>query len=55
LPAGKEGLAYLKAGEPAQPDPARLNDYIEHAGQRGGHWPTSAEIGSAMLRRDLDR
>jgi len=50
MPAGKEGLVYLRDGEPVLPDPTRLDSYIEHAGRRGGHWPSSSEIGSAMLR-----
>ena len=51
MPAGKEGLLFLKEGKVAQPEPANLSDYIEHAGRRRGHWPTSSEIGSAMLDR----
>jgi len=51
-PAGKEGLAFLKDGEPVQPDLERLHDYAERAGQRRGHWPSSPEIGAAMLDRD---
>jgi hypothetical protein len=51
MPAGKEGLLFLKNGQVAQPDPARLGDYVEHAGRRHGHWPSSSEIGSAMLDR----
>jgi len=50
MPAGKEGLVYLRDGEPILPDPAHLDRYVEHAGRRGGHWPSSAEIASAMLR-----
>jgi hypothetical protein len=50
MPVGKEGLVYLKAGEPVLPDPAQLTSYLEHDGRRGGHWPSSSEIGSAMLR-----
>jgi hypothetical protein len=49
MPAGKEGLLFLKDGKPVQPDPERLELYIEHAGQLSGHWPSSSEIGSAML------
>jgi hypothetical protein len=51
MPAGKEGLLFLKDGQVAQPDPTKLGDYIEHAGRRRGHWPSSSEIGSAMLDR----
>ncbi len=50
MPAGKEGLLFLKNGQPRQPDPTDLLGYIEHEGRRGGHWPSSPEIGSAMLR-----
>ena len=52
MPAGKEGLLFLADGEPVQPAPAKLADYFEHAGRRGGYWPSSAEIGGAMLDRD---
>jgi hypothetical protein len=51
MPAGKEGLLFLKDGQAIQPDPAKLSDYTEHAGSRRGHWPSSPEIGSAMLDR----
>ena len=51
MPAGKEGLLFLQEGRVVQPDPARLGDYAEHAGGRHGHWPSSSEIGSAMLDR----
>lgn len=52
MPAGKEGLLFLKGGRPVQPDPACLEGYVEHAGQRRGHWPSSSEIGSTMLHHD---
>lgn len=51
MPAGKEGLLFLKDGKVAQPDPTKLGDYTEHGGRRRGHWPTSPEIGSAMIER----
>jgi hypothetical protein len=51
MPAGKEGLLFLKAGQIVQPDPAKLGDCVEHAGRRKGHWPSSSAIGSAMLDR----
>jgi hypothetical protein len=51
MPVGKEGLLFLKGGRPVQPDPANLGGYTEHAGSRHGHWPSSPEIGSAMLER----
>jgi hypothetical protein len=52
MPVGKEGLAFLDGGAPVQPDPDNLKAYVEHAGQRRGHWPSSSEIGSAMLSSD---
>jgi hypothetical protein len=51
MPAGKEGLLFLKDGRVAQPEPTKLADYTEHAGRRRGHWPSSSEISSAMLDR----
>jgi hypothetical protein len=51
MPAGKEGLLFLKDGRAVQPDPAHLDAYTEHGGVRQGHWPSSAEITSAMLER----
>jgi hypothetical protein len=51
MPVGKEGLLFLQDGRPTQPDPALLGGYAEHAGRRHGHWPSSPEIGSAMLER----
>ena len=50
MPPGKEGLLFLKDDEPVRPDPANLAVYTEHAGRRGGYWPSSPEIGSAMVR-----
>ena len=52
MPAGREGLLFLRDGEPVQPDPAALDAYSAHSGRRGGYWPSSSEIGSAMVRRD---
>lgn len=50
MPAGKEGLLFLKNGKPVQPDPENIAACVEHAGRRGGYWPSSSEIGSAMVR-----
>lgn len=50
MPAGKEGLLFLKDGAPVQPDPQDLAAYVEHEGRRGGVWPSSSEIGSTMIR-----
>jgi hypothetical protein len=49
MPAGKEGLLFLKDGKPTQPDSGNLGAYVEHAGQSRGHWPSSSDIGGAML------
>jgi hypothetical protein len=51
MPAGKEGLLFLRNGTPVQPDPRQLERYSELAGKRHGIWPGSPEIGSAMLDR----
>ncbi len=55
MPSGKEGIAFLKGSEPVQPDPESFGSYVEHAGRRRGHWPSSSEIGSAMLDADRDK
>ena len=52
MPPGKAGLLFLRDGRPVAPDPGNLPACTEHAGRRGGHWPSSPEIGSAMLRND---
>ena len=51
MPTDKVGLLFLKDGNIVQPDPNRLEDYTTHAGQRHGHWPSSAEISAAMVER----
>jgi len=52
MPAGKECLLFLEDGKPVGPELEKLAEYVEHAGRRGGYWPSSAEIGGAMLDRD---
>jgi len=49
MPTETMGLLFLKDGRVVQPDPGRLPEYQTHAGQRRGHWPSSAEITAAML------
>lgn len=50
MPTDKMGLLFLtKGGQVVQPDPGRLQEYRNHAGQRRGHWPSSTEITTAML------
>ena len=51
MPAGKEGLVFLADSQPVLPDPQNLMKYEAHEGRRRGHWPSSSEIGSAMLER----
>lgn len=49
MPYGTEGKLFLHGGKPVQPDPTKLETYAVHEGSRRGHWPSSPEIGSAML------
>jgi hypothetical protein len=51
MPTNKVGLLFIEAGRVVQPDPARLDRYVKHAGQRRGHWPSSPEIAAAMMER----
>ena len=51
MPTDKIGLLFLKYGKVVQPDPARLEEYTTHASAPRGHWPSSPEIGTAMLER----
>lgn len=52
MPVGTEGLVFIKDGIPVQPDPEHLGNCVGQPGQRGGHWPSSSDIGSAMLDRE---
>ena len=49
MPSTHVGLLFLEDNKIVQPDPARLDQYQTHTGQRRGHWPSSADIESAML------
>ncbi len=51
MPTAKVGRLFLEDGKVVQPDPDRLGDYVEHEGQRRGHWPSSPEIAAAMMER----
>ena len=51
LPSDAVGVLFLEGDSPVQPDPETLDIYRRHAGARRGHWPSSSEIGSAMLER----
>jgi hypothetical protein len=55
LPSDAVGVIFLESGVPVQPDLARLDIYQRHDGSRRGHWPSSSEIGQAMLERYSDR
>ena len=49
MPTERLGLLFLEHGKAVQPDPTRLTRYETHAGRRRGHWPSSFEIGTAMM------
>jgi hypothetical protein len=51
MPTDKIGVLFLQDGQVVQPDPDRLDAYAMHAGARRGHWPSSSDIGGAMLER----
>ena len=52
MPTTKRDCCSWKVGERVVlPDPKYPNNYQTHAGQRGGQWPTSADISAAMLER----
>ena len=51
LPSDAVGVVFLQDGSPVQPDPGSLGGYQRHEGSRRGHWPSSSEIGRAMLER----
>jgi hypothetical protein len=51
MPTKKAGRLFLSGGEVVEPDPDRLGTYLEHAGRRRGHWPSSPEIAAAMIER----
>lgn len=51
MPTDKVGLLFLQGDKIVQPDPNRLNQYQTHPGKNRGHWPSSPEIGAAMLER----
>ncbi|MBF0488911.1 MAG: hypothetical protein HQK98_12210 [Nitrospirae bacterium] len=45
----------LAAAGRRQPQPDNLTGYVEHAGRRRGYWPSTSEIGSAMLYSDAKK
>jgi hypothetical protein len=51
IPSDAVGVVFLDGGRPVQPDLEALARYQRHSGSPGGVWPSSSEIGSAMLER----
>ncbi|MDB5397793.1 MAG: hypothetical protein JWM91_5299 [Rhodospirillales bacterium] len=51
LPSDAVGFLFLEGEKPVQPNPAALDRYRRHAGAKRGHWPSSSQIGTAMLER----
>ena len=52
MPFRQGSSLFLKEGIAVLPEPDKLTDYVEHDGRRRGHWPSSPDIGGAMLDRD---
>jgi hypothetical protein len=51
LPSDAVGVLFLDGDKPVQPDLTTLDRYRRHVAARRGQWPTSSEIGTAMLER----
>lgn len=51
MPTDEAGTLYLRDGRPVMPDPGALDRHVRHRARRRGHWPTAADITSAMLDR----
>lgn len=52
LAAHRNPESYVAGAVPINRDTSRFSDdIVEHEGRRRGHWPSSPEIGSAMLER----
>jgi len=49
LPSDAVGFLFLDGHRPVQPDVALVDRYTKRAGARRGYWPSSSEIGTAML------
>lgn len=49
VPSDAVGCLFLENGKPVQPDLSALGRYVRHTGARRGHWPSSSQIGTAML------
>ena len=55
MPSDLAGRLFLHGGRIVQPDPAQIDSYQTHVGRRKGHWPSSPDIGSAMLEHYAGR
>ena len=55
VPSEAIGVVFLDGDRPVRPDPSALAKYQQHHGARRGHWPSSSEIGSAMIERYVER
>ena len=51
LPSDAVGVVFLDGDKPVQPDVNTLDRYKRNPGAPAGVWPTSPEIGRAMLER----
>ncbi len=51
LPSDAVGVVFLDGGRPVQPDVNALGRYQRNSGAPAGVWPTSPDIGRAMLER----
>ncbi len=49
MPTDKAGRLFLRDGWPVQPEPADFSQYVEHVGQRRGHWPANPEAAAAAM------
>ena len=51
LPSDAVGMVFLDGHKPVQPDVNALDRYQRNPGVPAGVWPTSPDIGRAMLER----
>ena len=52
MPSDRLGVVFLdREGRIVEPDHTRLGDFVDDAGERRGHWPSSPEITQAMFTR----
>jgi len=49
IPSDAVGVVFLEGVKPVQPDLEKLDKYQRNSGAPGGVWPSSSEIGRAML------